>query len=97
MPTASRLAVLAPVAFWMSPYGSAIQMFAGQLGFIVVGRPLADPVDEAEFRSVSRATRDKARRGSRAGRLGEQLEPAGLSSSSPSAPTCQRSPLRGSL
>jgi putative ABC transport system substrate-binding protein len=61
MPTASRLAVLAPVAFWMSPYGSAIQMFAGQLGFIVVGRPLADPVDEAEFRSVfAKLQREKA-------------------------------------
>jgi putative tryptophan/tyrosine transport system substrate-binding protein len=61
MPTASRLAVLAPVAFWNSPYGSAIRMLAGQLGFIVVGRPLADPVDEAEFRSIfAELQRDKA-------------------------------------
>jgi putative tryptophan/tyrosine transport system substrate-binding protein len=61
MPTAFRLAVLAPVAFWDSPYGSAVRMLAGQLGFIVVGRPLADPVDEAEFRSVfAELRRDKA-------------------------------------
>jgi putative tryptophan/tyrosine transport system substrate-binding protein len=52
MPTASRLAVLTPVAVWESPYGAVIRMLAGKLGFIIVGRPLADPVDEAEFRSV---------------------------------------------
>jgi putative ABC transport system substrate-binding protein len=32
--------------------GSAIRGVAGQLGFGVVGRPLEEPVDEAEFRSV---------------------------------------------
>ena len=61
MPTASRLAVLTPVKVWESPYGSAIRMFAEKLGFIIVGRPLADPVDEAEFRAVFGALqRDKA-------------------------------------
>jgi ABC-type uncharacterized transport system substrate-binding protein len=52
MPTASRLAVLAPLNYWTSSYGSAVRTLAGQLGFVVVGRPLAEPVDEAEFRSV---------------------------------------------
>jgi putative tryptophan/tyrosine transport system substrate-binding protein len=61
MPTASRLAVLTPVTVWESPYGAAIRMFAKKLGFIIVGRPLADPVDEAEFRSVfAELQRDKA-------------------------------------
>jgi putative ABC transport system substrate-binding protein len=61
MPSASRLAVLAPVAVWNSPHGAAIRMLAGTLGFIVVGRPLADPVDEAELRSVfAELQRDKA-------------------------------------
>ena len=50
MPTASRLAVLAPRAYWTGP--SAIREVAGQLGFTVVGRPFELPVDEAEFRSV---------------------------------------------
>jgi putative ABC transport system substrate-binding protein len=52
VPTASRLAVLAPLAYWMSSYGSAVRALAGQLGFFVVDRPLAEPVDEAQFRSV---------------------------------------------
>jgi putative tryptophan/tyrosine transport system substrate-binding protein len=52
MPTASRLAVLAPRAYWTGPHGSAIREAAGQLGFTVVGRPFELPVDEAEFRSV---------------------------------------------
>jgi ABC-type uncharacterized transport system substrate-binding protein len=52
MPTASRLAVLAPRAYWTGPYGSAIPRVAGQLGLSIVGRPLEAPADEAEFRSV---------------------------------------------
>ena len=61
MPSASRLAVLTPVTVWESPYGAAIRMFAEKLGFIIIGRPLADPVDEAEFRSVfAELQRDKA-------------------------------------
>jgi putative ABC transport system substrate-binding protein len=61
MPTASRLAYLTPVALWESPYGAVIRTLAGTLGFIIVGRPLADPIDEAEFRSVfAELQRDKA-------------------------------------
>ena len=52
VPGASRVAVLAPAAFWRNPYGSAIRTLAGQLGFVVVGRPLADPINEAEFRAL---------------------------------------------
>jgi putative tryptophan/tyrosine transport system substrate-binding protein len=49
MPTASRLAVLAPVAVWESPYGATIRMLSETLGFIPVGRPLGDTIDEAEY------------------------------------------------
>jgi putative ABC transport system substrate-binding protein len=52
MPGASRLAVLAPLSFLNSPYGSAIQTLAKQLGFSVVGRPLGNLIDENEFPSV---------------------------------------------
>jgi putative tryptophan/tyrosine transport system substrate-binding protein len=52
VPTAARFAVLSPRAFWTAPMGSAIREVAGQLGFSVVGRPLEEPVDEAEFRSA---------------------------------------------
>jgi putative tryptophan/tyrosine transport system substrate-binding protein len=51
-PSSSRVGVLAPSAFWTSPYGSAIRTLAGHLGFTVVGGPLADPVGEAQFRAV---------------------------------------------
>jgi putative ABC transport system substrate-binding protein len=45
-PSSSRVGVLAPAAFWNSPYGSAIRT---TLGFTVVGGPLADPVGEVQF------------------------------------------------
>jgi putative tryptophan/tyrosine transport system substrate-binding protein len=61
MPTASRLAYLTPVALWESPYGAVIRTLAGTLGFNILGRPLADPIDDAEFRSVfAELQRDKA-------------------------------------
>jgi hypothetical protein len=61
IPTASRFAYLTPAALWESPYGAMIRTLAGTLGFVVVGRPLADPIDEAEFRSVfAELQRDKA-------------------------------------
>src|SRR5262249_41384556 len=61
MPAASRLAVLGPLAFWTTPYWSAIRGVAGQLGLSVVGRPLEAPADEAEFRAVfARFENDRA-------------------------------------
>jgi putative ABC transport system substrate-binding protein len=61
MPTASRLAVLAPREYLTSPYGSALGALAGRLGFVLVGLPLVAPVNEAAFRSAfAMLQRDKA-------------------------------------
>jgi ABC-type uncharacterized transport system substrate-binding protein len=61
VPAASRLAVLAPLGFWMSSYGAAIRMFASQLGFVVVGTPFGNSVDANEIRSTfAEMQRDKA-------------------------------------
>jgi putative ABC transport system substrate-binding protein len=96
MPTASRLAVLAPVAFWMSPYGSAIRMFAGQLGLFSSGGRSPIRSMKLSFAPFSRRYNGRRQTWFSCRTSRRTTRTSGLSSTSLSAPTCQRSPLRGS-
>jgi len=98
MPTALSVGRAGAGAFWMSPYGSAIQMFAGQLGLLSSGRPLADPVDEAEFSLRFRESYNGIRQTwFSCPDVSEKHSNSACRPSSAERATCQRSPLRGSL
>jgi putative tryptophan/tyrosine transport system substrate-binding protein len=50
VPTASKVGFLAPLAGWEGPYGREMRKVAERLGVSLIGPPLGDPIDEAEYR-----------------------------------------------
>jgi putative ABC transport system substrate-binding protein len=50
LPAASRLAYMSPRAVWESPYGVAARDAARRAGLSLLGIPLENPIDEAEYR-----------------------------------------------
>jgi putative tryptophan/tyrosine transport system substrate-binding protein len=51
-PTASRIALLIPRALWNGRLGQVWRTPAQRLGLMLVGAPMGDPIQEAEYRQV---------------------------------------------